>query len=66
MFAAYGGPNMKWGHIFKWGAGHHWPHAGDELILFYEYRLISLCNLGLFKSLNGSLHVTVEHRYLGR
>jgi len=24
------GPNVKWGITdFKWGAGHHWPPAGD-------------------------------------
>ena len=30
-------------------AGHHWPHAGDDLFLLYEYRFISWCNLGLFE-----------------
>jgi len=26
MYAATGGPNVKWGETdFKWGAGHHWP-----------------------------------------
>jgi len=26
MYAATGGPNVKWrGTDFKWGAGHHWP-----------------------------------------
>jgi len=25
MYAATGGPNMKWVTFFKWGAGHHWP-----------------------------------------
>jgi len=30
MYAATGGPNVKWrGTDFKWGAGHHWPPAGD-------------------------------------
>ena len=43
--------NMKMGHIFKWGAGHHWPHDGDDMFLLYEYRFISLCNLGFLKSL---------------
>ena len=26
MYAATGGPNVKWGDTdFKWGAGRHWP-----------------------------------------
>ena len=26
MYAATGGPNVKWGGTdFKWGGGHHWP-----------------------------------------
>jgi len=26
MYAATGGPNLKWGGTdFKWGGGHHWP-----------------------------------------
>jgi len=26
MYAATGGPNVKWeGTDFKWGGGHHWP-----------------------------------------
>ena len=30
MYAVTGGPNVKWGGTdFKWGAGHHWPPAGD-------------------------------------
>ena len=30
MYAATGGPNVKWGLTdFKWGAGHHCPPAGD-------------------------------------
>jgi len=29
MYAATGGPNMKWGDTdFKWGAGHHWSPLG--------------------------------------
>jgi len=30
MYVATGEPNVKWGGTdFKWGAGHHWPPAGD-------------------------------------
>ena len=30
MYEETGGPNVKWGGTdFKWGAGHHWPPAGD-------------------------------------
>jgi len=33
MYVATGGPNMKWGVTdFKWGVGHHWPPAGDDLV----------------------------------
>jgi len=27
----------------------YWPHAGDDLLLLYEYRFISLCNLDLIE-----------------
>jgi len=31
MYAATRGPNVKRGGTdFKWGAGHHWPPAGDD------------------------------------
>jgi len=31
MYAATGGPNVKWGGTdFKWGTGHHCLPAGDD------------------------------------
>jgi len=38
MYVATGGPNVKWGGTdFKWGARHHWPPAGDDLVHSYRH-----------------------------
>jgi len=45
MYAATGGPNVKWGSTdFKWGGGHHWPPAGDDPVWLNIWN----CRLGCF------------------
>jgi len=49
MYAATGGPNMKWGLYFKWESGHHWTPLVTALFLLYEYGFILVCNLSIFE-----------------
>jgi len=40
MYAATGRPNVKReGNDFKWGAGHHWPLAGDRSWLYHYWKI---------------------------